>query len=193
MLLTGIPGTMKKEAAVIYHRIRDEGNSLHNLDCYAKGEGEIRTARAPQPSSVESKNFISCSACKKFYPGKSFKLHKCLDSKKKPPTLADYRRRQESLISKEKPGMQRVLRELSNDSVGKIIRLDETLMAYLRYRVRNKYGTGNFQCFGSIFIESGSGSKLLLTTIINFLTFLYYFTIKRFSSRKNPDPNPERP
>ena len=160
---------MKKEAAVIYHRIRDEGNSLHNLDCYAKGEGEIRTARAPQPSSVESKNFISCSACKKFYPGKSFKLHKCLDSKKKPPTLADCRRRQESLISKEKPGMQWVLRELSNDPVGKTICLDETLMAYLHYRVRNKYG--NFQCFRSIFIESGSRSKLFLTAIINFLTF----------------------
>ena len=92
MLLTGIPGTMKKEAAVIYHRIRDEGNALHNLDCYAKGEGEIRTACTPRPSSVESKNFIGCSACKKFYPGKSFKLHKCLDSKKKPPTLADCRR-----------------------------------------------------------------------------------------------------
>ena len=43
--------------------------------------------------------------------------------------------------------MLRVLRELSNDEVGQIIRADETLMAYLRYRVRNKYG--NFQCFST--------------------------------------------
>ena len=40
-----------------------------------------------------------------------------------------------------------MLRELSNDEVGQIIRADETLMAYLRYRVRNKYG--NFQCFSA--------------------------------------------
>ena len=177
---TGTCMAMKKEAVVIYHRICDEGIALHNLDCYAKGKGEIRTACTPRPSSVESKNFIGCSACKKIFPGKSFRLHKCLDSKKKSPTLTDCRRRQESLISKEKPGMQRVLRELSNDPVGKTIHLDEILMAYLHYRVRNKYG--NFQCFRSIFIESGSGSKLFLTTIINFLTFLYYFTIKRFFS-----------
>ena len=181
---------MTKEAAVIYHRIRDEGNALHNLEVYAKGEGEIRTARAPRPSSVESKNFIGCSVCKRFYPEKSFKHHRCLDSKKK-PTLSDSRRLQENMISKEQPGMLRVLRELSKDKVGQIIRADETLMDYLRYRVRNKYG--NFQCFGSIFIESGSGSKIFLTTIINCLTFFYYFTIKRFSSQKNPDPNPERP
>jgi hypothetical protein len=124
-----------KERKKLLTLIRNEGNDAHNKEVLENGRGELHVARVSGDDNDPS-NFVPCHVCLLWVSKSRLTRHKCTDKTKRPSLIVS-----KGLVLAAKKGytegMVKVLSELAEDEVGRLIRRDSLLLAVLHHQTKS--------------------------------------------------------
>jgi hypothetical protein len=117
--------------------IRNRGNNKHNRKVLGDGVGQLHVARVPSdPGDCKASNFLPCHHCLLWVSKARLSRHKCQRGNR--PTSFKISR---GLVITAKAGvtsgMAKVLSELAQDEVGKVVLEDSLLMSVLKAETRS--------------------------------------------------------
>jgi len=123
-----------KERKKLLTLIRNEGNHNHNKEVLQEGRGELHVARVSGDNNDPSQ-FVPCHVCLVWISKARLTRHSCTDKTK--PSLNVSKGLVLAAKKGYTEGMIKVLSELAEDELGRLIRRDSLLLAVLHHQTKS--------------------------------------------------------